>query len=95
MNVNLHIWMPREKNKTQYIEPSWHGSLLWQVLRLSDTKPDVIGSGADLKAVKIIRKLSDRMKISIKGDPQNQGQKRCRGLEDKVQIVHPKMPHWP
>ena len=62
-------------------------------LRLSDTESDVIEFGADLRAVKIIRKLSDRMKISIKGDPQNQGQKRCRGLEDKVQIMHPKMPH--
>ena len=62
-------------------------------LRLSDTESDVIEFGADLRAVRIICKLSDRMKISIKGDPQNQGQKRCRGLEDKVQIMHPKMPH--
>ena len=79
MNVNLHIWMPRERNKTQYIEPSWHGSLLWQVLRLSDTKPDVIGSGAGLKAVKINRKLSDRMKISIKGDLQKLRTKEVQG----------------
>ena len=48
-------------------------------LRLSDTESDVIGSGADLKAVKIIRKLSDRMKISIKGDLQKLRTKEVQG----------------
>ena len=62
-------------------------------LRLSDTESDVIGSGADLKAVKIIRKLSDRRKISIKGDLQKSRTKEVLGVEDKVQIMHPKMPH--
>ena len=48
-------------------------------LRLSDTESDVIEFGADLRAVRIICKLSDRMKISIKGDLQKLRTKEVQG----------------